>query len=222
MPDPANSPPPFVGNGSLSELEIDLFYEHSIVMLSNMLKARDPVTHSHCQRVSDNARQIAEHLNLPQLTVEHIADSALIHDIGKLALSLEDLHKAEPLSALEYEQFKSHTTNGKWILEHIRFLHPLIGGVYHHHERWDGGGYPLGLAGNAIPLMARIIAVADAFDAITSQRAYQSAQSIEYGLEELASCSGTQFDPQIVDAFLIVMQERVPPRSRMQLVALER
>ena len=177
-------------------------FKQTIQALANILEDRDPYTRGHSDRVSRYARQIAVGMGLGAEEVERIADSALMHDIGKLGIRFEELNKADPLTESEYEMFKSHTTRGKWILQPIRFLHPLIPGVYHHHERWDGRGYPVGLKGEAIPLMARILAVADTYDAMTSHRAYRRALPHEVAMQEIESCAGSQFDPAIVEVFV--------------------
>jgi response regulator RpfG family c-di-GMP phosphodiesterase len=183
-------------------------FKQTIQGLANILEDKDPYTRGHSERVSRYARLIAETMGLSLEEVERVADSALMHDIGKLGIRFEELNKAEPLTFAEYEMFKSHTTRGKWLLEPITFLHPLIPGVYHHHERWDGKGYPMGLKGEQTPLMARILSVADTFDAMTSHRAYRRALPIDIALSELEECAQTQFDPVIVEAFLTVMKER--------------
>jgi HD-GYP domain-containing protein (c-di-GMP phosphodiesterase class II) len=112
-----------------------------------------------------------------------------------------NLNKPGRLTDSEYDVFKLHPTYGREILDPIKFLGPVIPGVHLHHERWDGRGYPLGLAGNGIPLMARIIAVADAYDAMTSNRAYRSALPHEVAVNELEHCAGKQFDPDVVGSF---------------------
>ena len=106
------------------------------------------------------------------------------------------------MTEAEYEMFKSHTTRGKWILEPIAFLHHLIPGVYHHHERWDGRGYPQGLEGEAIPLVARILAIADTYDAMTSHRAYRRALPHDVAIREIQAFAGAQFDPALVEVFV--------------------
>ena len=177
-------------------------FKQTIQALANLLEDKDPYTHGHSQRVSRYATLIARGLGLPEAQVQLIADSALMHDIGKLGIRYEDLNKAEPLTEGEYEMFKSHTTRGKWILEPISFLHELIPGVYHHHERWDGKGYPLGLSGEDIPLMGRILAIADTYDAMTSHRAYRRALPHDVAVREIQAFSGAQFDPRLVEVFV--------------------
>ncbi len=182
-------------------------FKQTIQALANILEDRDPYTRGHSDRVSKYARMIAVGMGLSDEMVERIADSALMHDIGKLGIRFEELNKADPLTESEYEMFKSHTTRGKWILEPIEFLHPLIPGVYHHHERWDGRGYPQGLNGEETPLMARILAVADTYDAMTSHRAYRRALPHEVAMREIQNCAGTQFDPDVVEVFVREMNK---------------
>jgi HD-GYP domain-containing protein (c-di-GMP phosphodiesterase class II) len=129
-----------------------------------------------------------------------------MHDIGKIGCVL-NLNKPGILTEKEYEIFKKHPGFGKEILEPIDFLHPLIPGVHCHHERWDGNGYPLGLKANEIPLVARIISVADVYDAMTSDRSYRKALLHEATVAELVRCSGTQFDPELVHDFTRVIEE---------------
>lgn len=182
--------------------ELQSSFMQTIQAFANLLEDKDPYTHGHSHRVSKYAVMIAEGLGLSPREVATIRDSALMHDIGKLGIRYEDLNKAEPLTEGEYEMFKSHTTRGKWILEPIEFLHPLIPGVYHHHERWDGKGYPLGLAGEEIPLMGRVLAIADTYDAMTSHRAYRRALPHDVAIREILAFSGTQFDPDLVPIFV--------------------
>jgi HD-GYP domain-containing protein (c-di-GMP phosphodiesterase class II) len=132
--------------------------------------------------------------------VEIVRQSALMHDIGKIGCVL-NLNKPGKLTNDEYEVFKRHPVYGRDILDPIKFLHPLVPGVHLHHERWDGRGYPLRMRGNEIPVMARIIAVADTYDAMTSDRSYRRALPHEVAVTEIERCAGTQFDPEIAASF---------------------
>ncbi|MEO1273020.1 MAG: HD domain-containing phosphohydrolase [Myxococcota bacterium] len=152
-------------------------FRQTIQGLAQIIESKDPYTRGHSERVRLYAGLLAEELGYTPEAVERVREAALLHDIGKISIRLEDLNKDGPLTPSEYEAFKSHTTRGKWLLEPIVFLHPLIPGVYHHHERWDGEGYPVGLAGEDIPMDARIMAVADSYDAMTSNRPYRRATS---------------------------------------------
>lgn len=197
--------------------ELQQTFKQTIQALANLLEDKDPYTRGHSDRVGRYARMIAEGLELSRERIEEIADSALMHDIGKLGIRYEDLNKAEPLTEAEYEMFKSHTTRGKWILEPIRFLRHLIPGVYHHHERWDGRGYPMGLKGESIPLEARILAIADTYDAMTSHRAYRRALPHDVAMREIQAFAGKQFDPALVEVFVGQMsRERGSQRSKSQ------
>ena len=205
-----------IENGRLYR-ELQDTFKQTIQALANLLEDKDPYTRGHSDRVSKYARLIAEGLEMPAERVEEIADCALMHDIGKMGIRYEDLNKADPLTEAEYEMFKSHTTRGKWILEPIGFLNHLIPGVYHHHERWDGRGYPMGLSGEEIPLVARILAIADTYDAMTSHRAYRRALPHDVAIREIQAFAGAQFDPAIVEVFVhAIDQERSGFHSKAQ------
>jgi HD-GYP domain-containing protein (c-di-GMP phosphodiesterase class II) len=137
-----------------------------------------------------------------------------MHDVGKIGCTLQ-LNKPGKLTDAEYDAFKMHPVHGREILRPIKFLHPLIPGVHLHHERFDGLGYPLGLKGDQIPLVARIIAVADTYDAMTSDRSYRRALPHDVALAEIRRCSGTQFEPEIAQTFLTRIEHyRDGQRSR--------
>lgn len=177
----------------------------TIQSLARALEAIDRYTAGHSDRVMIYARLICEQIELPKEEIEIITQAALMHDIGKIGCHA-NLNKPDKLTAQEYEIFKEHPTHGRNILEPLRFLHPMIPGVHLHHERWDGQGYPEGLAGLDIPLAARILAVADSYDAMTSNRAYRKALSHKVAMVELKRCAGTQFDPEMVEAFSVAIE----------------
>src|SRR6187431_2330152 len=160
----------------------------------------DRYTSGHSERVARYAVNLARWLGLDDVQIEHVRHSALMHDIGKIGCVM-NLNKTGKLTPQEYEVFKRHPTYGREILDPIKFLQPVIPGVHLHHERWDGRGYPLGLARNDIPLIARIIAVADTYDAMTSDRAYRRALPHEVTVNEILRCSGSQFDPDVANIF---------------------
>ncbi len=176
-------------------------FQQTIQSLARTIDRMDRYTAGHSERVARYAVALARALKLADDTVKIIEHSALMHDIGKIGCVL-NLHKPGRLTDEEYEVFKLHPVYGREILDPIGFLRPVVPGVYLHHERWDGHGYPLGLAGNDIPLIARIIAIADTYDAMTSDRAYRRAVPHEVTLNEIELCSGTQFDRDLAATFL--------------------
>ena len=175
-------------------------FQQTIQGLARAIDKMDRYTAGHSERVAIYATYLAMRLGLPSDVVEIVRQSALMHDIGKIGCAM-NLNKPGKLTQDEYEIFKRHPAYGKDILDPIKFLHPLIPGVHLHHERWDGRGYPLGLKGNDVPIVARIIAVADTYDAMTSDRAYRRALPHEVAVGEIDRCSGSQFDPEVAHSF---------------------
>ncbi len=181
-------------------------FQQTIHGLARAIDKMDRYTSGHSERVATYATYLAVRLGLPPDVIEVVRQSALMHDIGKIGCAM-NLNKPGKLTQDEYEIFKKHPAYGKDILEPIKFLHPLVPGVHLHHERWDGRGYPLGLKGNDVPLIARIIAVADTYDAMTSDRAYRRALPHEVAVGEIERCSGTQFDPEVSHLFTAGLEE---------------
>jgi hypothetical protein len=175
-------------------------YTEVIVALVRAVEAKDVYTRGHTQRVSDLAMRVGQELRLPREELRILARSAMLHDIGKIGVPDSILNKPGALTAEEFEVIKEHPARGHAIIKDVRSLQSEVGGVRHHHERWDGSGYPDGLQGEAIPLEARIIAVADVFDALTSPRPYRGAWSRQRALNLIREQSGVQFDPQCVAA----------------------
>jgi HD-GYP domain-containing protein (c-di-GMP phosphodiesterase class II) len=175
-------------------------FQQTIEGLAKAIDKMDRYTSGHSDRVALYATYLALRLGFSADDVEIVRQSALMHDIGKIGCVL-NLNKPGKLSVEEYEIFKKHPGFGRDILDPIKFLHPLIPGVHLHHERWDGRGYPLGLKGKDVPLMARIIAVADTYDAMTSDRAYRRALPHEIATAEIDRCAGSQFDPDVAGEF---------------------
>ncbi|TMQ58670.1 MAG: HD-GYP domain-containing protein [Candidatus Eisenbacteria bacterium] len=178
----------------------DLFMS-VIVSLTMALEAKDPYTEGHSVRVAAYSEAIGKQLGLPPATLDMIHRSCLLHDIGKIAVDETILAKKGRLNQMEREKMDMHVLIGENILRPIALLHPLLPGVRHHHERFDGTGHPDGLRGEAIPIEARIMAVADAFDAMTSNRPYREPLPEEEALTELRRAAGAQFDPRVVAAF---------------------
>jgi len=178
-----------------------------------LVEANGPYPRGHSQRVSWLAIQIAGQAGLSEADIEEIRLAGLVHDIGKVNLPLHLLNKTAPLTAEEFEIIKSHAVRGEKMLKPLKMQ--AIGRIVrHHHERYDGKGYPDGLAGDAIPLGARIVAVAECFEDMVSDLPYKSARTFEDALAELRRCSGTQFDPKVVTAFLDWLEIHGEPRDQ--------
>ncbi len=175
-------------------------------VLSSALDVRDKMTHRHARRVARMAAFVAREMKLGEDEVLQIEYAAALHDIGKIGVADSILHKKDSLDAHEWLEMKRHSELGYQILNGIDFLREAAEIVYSHHERYDGGGYPRGLKGGEMPLGARVFAVVDAYDAMTSKRPYREALSRQEAIEEVLSCSGTQFDPTVVTAFLRMIE----------------
>jgi putative nucleotidyltransferase with HDIG domain len=190
-------------NRSIKDLSDELF-----LVLAKIIDARDPFVSSHTTKVADYAVAIAGELGLPASRVESIRQAALLHDIGKIGVSEQILHKPAKLTGEEYQIIKIHTSLGAELLETCQGLRHLAPIVKHHHEWWNGTGYPDNLQGEAIPVESRILAVCDAVEAMASDRPYSRARSLEEIIAELRRCAGTQFDPLIVEKFVRVAQRQ--------------
>jgi putative nucleotidyltransferase with HDIG domain len=186
---------------------------HTAIALAAAIDARDQYTHGHTERVTNYCLAIAKELEgVPEVSHyknfrETLQISALLHDVGKIGIPDYILSKNGKLTPEEYEEIKKHSIIGATILHPIKELSDVAKEVRHHQECFDGSGYPDGLAGNDIPLVARIIAVADAFDAMTTNRPYRRRKAVEEAVQELKAKSGTQFDSVIVSAFLLAYQK---------------
>lgn len=185
-------------------------YLDTVRSLVGALEAKDPYTRGHSERVAQYAAAMAVSIGMSERQVERIHLAAQLHDLGKVGLSDTVLSKPGKLTGEEYYEVKNHPEIGAAIVERVPTLAGLAPIVRHHHEKYDGTGYVEGLAGDSIPLEARVLAVADSFDAMTSSRAYRAAMSIEEATQEILDCRGTQFDPDIavhVDAIIPVARE---------------
>lgn len=180
-------------------------YRETVRSLVTAIEAKDPYTRGHSERVAWYARALSERIQLPESQRQSIEWAALLHDVGKVALDTEMLRKPDQLTAAEYELVREHPARAVDILSGIDFLEESIPFVSAHHERIDGTGYPAGLAADQIPLGAKILAIADSFDAMTSTRAYREAFTFESACAELACRAGTQFDPTCVEEFLEIV-----------------
>ncbi len=184
----------------LAEIE-GLFFQ-TAESLADAIEKRDPYTGGHTKRVTEYSIAMGEELNLEPDEMRWLKLAAILHDIGKIGVEDVILRKEDKLTEEEYGQMKKHTLMGAEIIGHIKQLHGIIPGLKYHHEKLDGKGYPEGLANGSIPLIAKIVAVADTFDAMTSDRPYRKALRKKEAFNELRRCVGTQLDRELVDSFI--------------------
>ncbi len=177
-------------------------FRETIEGLVTALEAKDKYTSGHSRRVTEYALLIGKAIKLSPPDLEKIEWAGLLHDIGKIGIRLEALNKPGKITREEHEMFKDHTIMAKQIIEQIHFLKEIVPLVYHHHENYDGTGYPDKIKGSLIPLGARILAIADTYDAMTSDRPYRKAMDQKDAIKELRRCASTQFDPSLVDIFI--------------------
>jgi putative nucleotidyltransferase with HDIG domain len=170
--------------------------------LTSAVDAKDAYTCGHSERVALLSRHLAQEIGLPDAEVDQIYMAGLLHDVGKIGVPESVLQKTGKLTSEEFDQMKKHPQIGARILSDVKQIKAIIPGVLYHHERYDGKGYPSGLSGANIPLMGRIICLADCFDAMTSNRTYRKALPLEVAVTEIRRCAGTQFDPALAEAFV--------------------
>jgi putative two-component system response regulator len=192
--------------------QLEQAYEASLMMLANAIELRDKDTRGHVERVTRYSMLIAQQLITQQIgwsasLVKPLQFGAILHDIGKIYVKEDILRKASQLNREEWEEMRQHPLIGAGLIQSIPYLAEAIPIIQYHHERWDGKGYPDGLAGEEIPQGARIVSVADSFDAMTTLRVYQSASSPQEAINEIVSGSGTCYDPAVVEAFLAVWHQ---------------
>ncbi|MBM3253151.1 MAG: CHASE2 domain-containing protein [Candidatus Omnitrophica bacterium] len=188
----------------------EAFFE-IITSLVNALEARDPYTQGHSQRVCNYTLIIAEKLGWTKEQKEKLTRASLLHDLGKIGVPDSILHKNGPLNEEEFDFIKKHELIGIKILQPLKDFNEILPWIMYHHERWDGKGYPHGLAGEAIPEASQIISLADVFDALTTGRDYKVAFSTEEALEEIMNNKGTEFNPKLVDVFVDVIRQKIRP-----------
>lgn len=186
---------------------LDRTHEGALIALVSALDAREHNTQLHSLRVRAYAVRLGRAIGITQRDLAILSEGALLHDIGKIGVPDAILLKEGPLGPEEWDQVRRHCDTGRRILGSVPFLSDAIKVVWAHHEKYDGTGYPRGQAGHEIPLVARIFAVADAFDALTSNRPYQKAVSLDEAKRQIQAGSGTHFDPEVVRAFLTVPDE---------------
>lgn len=186
--------------------ENHLLFINSVRMLAAAIDAKDPYTRGHSERVARYSVAIGKNLSLGDQEMRNLRISALLHDVGKIGIDDRILRKPGALSEDEFEVMKGHPAKGAAIMSGVAQLIDIIPGMKYHHEKWSGGGYPDGLTAEEIPMQARIVAIADTFDAMTTNRPYQKAMEIHYVVEKIRSFAGTRFDPRVVEAFANAVQ----------------
>lgn len=185
--------------------QLEKAYMESIQTLRYTVEAKDPYTRGHSDRVSEYSVLIGKYLGLPDNQLDLLRIGGLFHDIGKIGVPDSILLKTERLTDDEYSEIKNHPSIGVHILSNASLFQNLLPVVEHHHERYDGNGYPARLAGEKIPQLARIAAIADTFDAMTSKRSYRDPLPLDVVISEMERCKGTQFDPNITNTFLDIL-----------------
>ena len=196
--------------------QLEQAYMESIQTLRYTVEAKDTYTRGHSDRVSEYSVLIGEALGLPEEDIKKLKIGGLFHDIGKIGVPDSILQKAGKLSDDEYSEIKNHPSIGAHILSTASIFQDIIPIVKHHHERYDGKGYPSQLVGENIPYLARITAVADTFDAMTSKRSYRDSLPLDYVITEFERCKGTQFDPKIADVFIDILKNHYDKLTAIQ------
>ncbi|MEI7768597.1 MAG: HD-GYP domain-containing protein [Chloroflexales bacterium] len=192
-----------IGEATRADTDDELFQT-----LASVIDVRDPYVGGHAAQVATYAVAIASELQMPAERIEVVRQSAYLHDIGKLAIPESILHKPARLTEAEYALLKRHCDIGADLIARSRGLRHLAPFIRHHHERWDGQGYPAGLAGEAIPLEARILNVCDSVEAMASDRPYHRGMSLEEIMTEVRSCAGGQFDPTLTEIFITITEQQ--------------
>jgi ribonuclease P protein subunit RPR2 len=192
-------------------------YISTMNTLAHLVEAKDADTRRHLDRTSRYGLALARVIDPDLASSPGLAEGFLLHDIGKIGIPDRILTKPGPLLSPEWARMRTHPLVGAQIVSSISFLGDAVDVIRHHHERFDGSGYPDGLAGDEIPLSARIFAVVDAFDAMTTDRPYRTAGPSEAAIEEIVRCSGSHFDPEVVEPFLIMAEDLVPPTLDREL-----
>jgi response regulator RpfG family c-di-GMP phosphodiesterase len=195
-------------NASLVKANISLeeMFQQTVAGFAQALEESDMYTRGHSERVAVYSEVLARGLTMPDSEIRRVVQAGVMHDVGKIGVRYDMLNKPGKLTPEEVAVFRQHPEKGKRILAPVPCLHGLIDGCWCHHEWYDGGGYPRGLSGQNIPIVGRICAIADAYDAMTSDRAYRRALQHEVAVGEIERCAGTQFDPELADAFVKLIE----------------
>jgi len=180
---------------------------NSIRTLVSVINARDSYTYGHSERVTDYSMEVARLLGLPEEEIRLLSYAGFLHDIGKIEIDRYTLNKTDRLTDEEWNTFKKHPEWGYNIVKEVKKLEPVAKIILHHHENYDGSGYPAGLIGKEIPLLSRIIRVVDSYDAMTSNRRYHKGMDVDKALEEIERCKGTMFDPEVTEQFIELIKK---------------
>ncbi|HEY2508757.1 MAG TPA: HD-GYP domain-containing protein [Streptosporangiaceae bacterium] len=208
--------PLFVARWAMGQFaEQQRAYSATMNALCQAVETKDYYTRGHGDRVSRGAVMIARRIGMSPDRIEAIRYAGMLHDVGKLGVPTQVLQKTGPLTEDEYAAIQLHPMRGLEIVREIGFLYEALNGIMHHHERIDGRGYPMGLAGHEIPEFARIIAVADAFDSMTTTRSYREAKTLDQAIGQLREGAGSQFDPLLVQAFMVALGEEKWPFAEL-------
>jgi response regulator RpfG family c-di-GMP phosphodiesterase len=200
-----------------ANMSLEEMFQQTVAGFAQALEESDMYTRGHSERVAVYTEILARGITLPDAEIRRMVQAGVMHDVGKIGVRYDMLNKPGKLTPEEVAVFRQHPEKGKRILEPVPCLHGLIDGCWCHHEWFDGGGYPRGLAGDAIPLVGRVVAIADAYDAMTSDRAYRRALPHEVAVGEIERCAGTQFDPELAEAFVRLVEAwRAGMRERGQ------
>jgi HD-GYP domain-containing protein (c-di-GMP phosphodiesterase class II) len=209
--------PLFVARWAMGQFaEQQRAYAATMAALCQAVETKDFYTRGHSERVSRGSGMIARQIGMRADRTEAIMFAGMLHDVGKLGVPTKVLQKTGPLTEEEFAAIQLHPMRGLEIVRDIGFLNEALAGIMHHHEKVDGTGYPMGFAGGEIPEFARVIAVADAFDSMTSTRSYREARRMSEAIEELRKGAGSQFDPVMVEAFIAALHRegwRLPERA---------
>ena len=205
-------------NNELSDTyeKLESAYLESIQTLRYTVEAKDTYTRGHSDRVAEYSALIGKYLNLPETDIENLRLGGLFHDVGKIGVPDTILQKGDKLTDNEYSQIKQHPNIGVHILSHAKIFKDILPIVEHHHEKYDGSGYPGKLSGENIPYLARITTIADSFDAMNSRRSYREPLSTEIIIREFEKCKGSQFDPEITDVFLDIFKNHFDEIKEIQ------
>jgi HD-GYP domain-containing protein (c-di-GMP phosphodiesterase class II) len=208
---------PLLASRHAFQLYVDMRenYLSTVEALVQALEAKDTYTSGHSERVGILAVAVAEEMEMSEDKIQSLKYAAVLHDVGKIGVSEIILKKEGKLLEFEWEAVRSHPVIGQTIIQGIKFLFNIGEVVRHHHERYDGNGYPDGIKGEEIPLESRIIAVADTYDAITSDRSYRKGRTHDEALEELRRVAGSQLDPELVEVFCKVVTSELVGRTVM-------